>query len=228
MLIFPASPVARIHPLIRRTAKIVVLSVLGYAAVWLVATLGMLGIHALASQQGSSGVRMAGINHFQAVDDRLWRGSAPREAGYRELSARGVNTVVDLRAEKLSAAALAVPRDAGLKVVHMPIRDGQTPTTEQVDRFLRTVESASGPVFVHCGAGVGRTGAMAAAYAVRIGDATSAQAALRNLAVGPPSIEQVWYALSTGRDDDETEQPPAVVEAISRILDAPRRINASI
>ncbi|GAA2621735.1 fused DSP-PTPase phosphatase/NAD kinase-like protein [Streptomyces vastus] len=228
MLIFRTSPIARIHPLIRRTAKIAILCVLGYAAVWLVATLGMLGIHALASQKGSSGVRLAGINHFQAVDDRLWRGSAPREAGYRELSERGVNTVVDLRAEKLSAAALAVPRDAGLNVVRMPIRDGQTPTTEQVDGFLRTVESASGPVFVHCGAGVGRTGAMAAAYAVRIGDATSAQAALRNLAVGPPSIEQVWYALSTGRDDGETEQPPAVVEAISRLLDAPRRINASI
>ncbi|TPQ15846.1 hypothetical protein FGD71_045070 [Streptomyces sporangiiformans] len=187
----------------------------------------MLGIHALASQQGSSGERMAGINHFQAVDDRLWRGSAPREAGYRELAARGVHTVVDLRAEKLSAKALAGPEEAGMKAVHMPIRDGQTPTTQQVDRFVKAVESSSGPVFVHCGAGVGRTGAMAAAYAVRIGEATSTQAALRNLAVGPPSIEQVWYALSTNRDD-ETEQPPAVVEAISRILDAPRRINASI
>ncbi|WP_240437074.1 fused DSP-PTPase phosphatase/NAD kinase-like protein [Streptomyces sporangiiformans] len=227
MLFGATSSIARIYPLLRRTAKIAVLCILGYVAVWLVATLGMLGIHALASQQGSSGERMAGINHFQAVDDRLWRGSAPREAGYRELAARGVHTVVDLRAEKLSAKALAGPEEAGMKAVHMPIRDGQTPTTQQVDRFVKAVESSSGPVFVHCGAGVGRTGAMAAAYAVRIGEATSTQAALRNLAVGPPSIEQVWYALSTNRDD-ETEQPPAVVEAISRILDAPRRINASI
>ncbi|WP_420907495.1 fused DSP-PTPase phosphatase/NAD kinase-like protein, partial [Streptomyces scabichelini] len=36
----------------------------------------------------------------------------------------------------------------------MPIRDGQTPTNQQVDRFLRTVASSTGPVFVHCGAGV--------------------------------------------------------------------------
>ncbi|TLS43421.1 hypothetical protein FE633_25650 [Streptomyces montanus] len=187
----------------------------------------MLGIHALASQQTSSGVRMAGINHFQAVDDHLWRGSAPQQAGYRELAARGVHTVVDLRAEDLSAKALAGPEDAGMKAVRMPIRDGQTPTTQQVNHFVKAVESSSGPVFVHCGAGVGRTGAMVAAYAVRLGEATSTQAALRNLAVGPPSIEQVWYALSTNKDDD-TEQPPAAIEAMSRILDAPRRISASI
>ncbi|MFE9649172.1 tyrosine-protein phosphatase [Streptomyces sp. NPDC006365] len=223
----PTSSIARLYPLLRRTAKIAVLGVLGYVAVWLVATLGMLGIHALAAQQGSSGVRLAGINHFKAVDDRLWRGSAPQEAGYRELAARGVHTVVDLRAEKLSAKALAGPEEAGMKAVRMPIRDGQTPTTQQVDHFLKAMKASPGPVFVHCGAGVGRTGAMVAAYEVRLGEATSAQAAVRNLAVGPPSIEQVWYALSTDRDE-ETEQPPALVEAISRILDAPRRIHASI
>lgn len=180
----------------------------------------------MAAQEESSGVRMAGINHFKAVDERLWRGSAPGEAGYRELAARGVHTVVDLRAEKLSAEELAVPQKAGLNVVRMPIRDGQTPTNAQVASFLDTVNSSDRPVFVHCGAGVGRTGSIAAAYVVSTGEASSTQAALRNLAVGPPSIEQVWYALSTGRE--ELNQPPAAVEAFSRIFDAPRRIMASL
>ncbi|WP_415947173.1 fused DSP-PTPase phosphatase/NAD kinase-like protein [Streptomyces sp. KLOTTS4A1] len=226
---FPSvSPLSRTHPLIRKAAKIAMLCVLGYAAVWLVATLGMLGVHALASKQVSSGVRVAGINHFKSVDDRVWRGSAPRQAGYQELAARGVHTVIDLRAEKLSAGELAVPRKAGLEVLRLPIRDGQTPTTEQVDRFLQAVETSSGPVFVHCGAGVGRTGSMVSAYLVRTGEATSAQAALRTLAVGPPSIEQVWYVLSADRHADRNEQPPAAVEAISRLLDAPRRIKASL
>ncbi|MBT2488467.1 dual specificity protein phosphatase family protein [Streptomyces sp. ISL-96] len=186
----------------------------------------MIGAHAMAAQKESSGVRMAGINHFKAVDDHLWRGSAPGEAGYRELAARGVHTVVDLRAEKLSAEQLAVPHKAGLNVVRMPIRDGQTPTNDQVTSFLKTVKSSDSPVFVHCGAGVGRTGSIAAAYVVNTGEATSKQAALRNLAVGPPSIEQAWYALSSGRD--ERSQPPAAVEAFSRIFDAPRRIMASL
>ncbi|MBT2400436.1 dual specificity protein phosphatase family protein [Streptomyces sp. ISL-100] len=225
-MLAPISPLARTRPLIRRTAKILVAALLGYAALWAAFTLGMIGAHAMAAQEESSGVRMAGINHFKAVDDRLWRGSAPGEAGYRELAARGVHTVVDLRAEKLSAKELAVPREAGLNVVRMPIRDGQTPTNDQVTAFLKTVKSSDSPVFVHCGAGVGRTGSIAAAYVVNTGEATSKQAALRNLAVGPPSIEQVWYALSSGRD--EMSQPPAAVEAFSRIFDAPRRIMASL
>ncbi|WP_406215152.1 hypothetical protein [Streptomyces canus] len=44
-------------------------------------------------------------------------------------------------------------------------------------------------MFVHCGAGVGRTGTMAAAYLVKTGEQSSA--VRRNLAVGPPSIEQI-------------------------------------
>ncbi|WP_181387587.1 protein-tyrosine phosphatase family protein [Streptomyces sp. Act143] len=81
----------------------------------------------------------------------------------------GITTVVDLRAEDLSAAQLAEPGRAGLDVVRLPARDGQTPTPGQVRTFLDTVARASGPVFVRCGAGVGRTGTMAAAYLVQTG-----------------------------------------------------------
>jgi hypothetical protein len=47
---------------------------------------------------------------------------------------------------------------------------------------------------------------MAAAYLVRTGEESSAQAVRRNLAVGPPSIEQIYYALSLG--PGRPEQPP--------------------
>ncbi|MFC8093870.1 hypothetical protein [Streptomyces sp. NPDC057301] len=51
------------------------------------------------------------MNHFQPVDSdgRLWRGSAPSPAGYRALANMGITTVVDLRAENLSAAKPAEP-----------------------------------------------------------------------------------------------------------------------
>ncbi|MFD3505577.1 tyrosine-protein phosphatase [Streptomyces sp. NPDC058678] len=111
----------------------------------------------------------------------------PLPAGYRTLASMGMTTVVDLRAEDLSAAQLAGPREAGLKVVHLPIRDGQTPKPDQVRQFLGVVAKASGPVFVHCGAGVGRTGAVAAAYLVQTGEQSSAGAVRRDLAVGPRS-----------------------------------------
>ena len=153
---------------------------------------------------------------------RLWRGAAPSPSGYRALAGLGITTVVDLRAEDLSAPQLAEPGKAGLKVVHLPIRDGQTPTAQQVRRFLDVVASSSGPVFVHCGAGVGRTGTMAAAYLVRTDKQSPSTAVLRNLAVGPPSIEQIYYGLSLGQG--RVDQPPLPVVAVSRLVDAPRRM----
>ncbi len=214
----------RARPALRRTGKVLGACALGYLTLWLAAVLGMLGVSAWAGQHYPSGEKVAGINNFQQVDDTLWRGAAPGEDGYEELAARGVHTVVDLRAEDLSAAELAEPEHAGLNVVRMPIRDGQTPTPEQVDAFIATVQDAPGPVFVHCGAGVGRTGSIASAYLVRTGQADNQQAALRTLAVGPPSIEQVYYVLTA--DADASDQPPTAVKAVSRALDAPRRISS--
>lgn len=223
----PLAPRAsRRRRVLRRAGKIAGLCALAYVSLWLAAVLGTLGVSFWAREHYSDGERVAGINHFLRVDDQVWRGSAPRPAGYEALAERGITTVIDLRAEDLSERQLGHPREAGLDLVRLPIRDGQTPTEEQVASFLTAVENAPGPVYVHCGAGVGRTGAMAAAYLVTTGQADSQQAALRNLAVGPPSVEQIYYALTT--DPGDTTQPPFPVQALSRALDAPRRINASL
>ncbi|WP_059007051.1 fused DSP-PTPase phosphatase/NAD kinase-like protein [Streptomyces specialis] len=210
----------------RRAGKAVAVCALGYLALWLVTVLGTLGVSFLAQQQYSSGERVGGVNHFLQVDDKLWRGSAPGPEGYEELAERGVRTVIDLRAEDLSEHQLSLPGEAGLDLISMPIRDGQTPTGEQVDQFLAAVESAPGPVFVHCGAGVGRTGAVTAAYLVATEQADAGEATLRNRAGGPPSLEQIYYALPA--DPGEADQPPLAVQAVSRLMDAPRRINASL
>jgi protein-tyrosine phosphatase len=226
---FPQIPGIRppSRALIRRTTKILLYCLLGYGLLWGVSAGGMLALSAWARQDAPSGERTsAGINHFLQVDAKVWRGSAPTAAGYRELAAQGIRTVVDLRAEDLSAKQLAEPLQAGLKSVRLPIRDGQTPTEQQVDDFIRIVQQSAGPVYVHCGAGVGRTGAMTAAYLVRTGEATADQAARRTVAVGPPSIEQVYYVLNVSHGD--SDQPPALVRGISRLFDAPRRIMASL
>ncbi|MGA4843598.1 fused DSP-PTPase phosphatase/NAD kinase-like protein [Streptomyces sp. G45] len=193
---------------------------------WGATCVGVLAVSAWAGERVGDERRITGIRHFQQVDDRLWRGSAPTDAGYRALADRGIRTIVDLRAEHLGAAELARPERAGLRVVRLPVRDGQTPEGSQVDRFLRVVAAARTPVFVHCGAGVGRTGSMTAAYLVRTGQATPSQAALRTVAVGPPSLEQIYYVLNA--DQHVSRQPPLAVSLISRLADAPRRIKASL
>jgi hypothetical protein len=63
---------------------------------------------------------------------------------------------------------------------------------------------------------------MAAAYLVHAGQVSPTTAVRRNLAVGPPSIEQIYYGVSLGRD--HAEQPPFPVIALSRLVDAPRRM----
>jgi protein-tyrosine phosphatase len=224
-------PALRPRPLSRRALRILLFVVLGYLVLWATGALGILGLSYLAREGTSApaGTRtVQGVHHFQPVDaeGRLWRGAAPSPAGYQALAGMGITTVVDLRAEDLSASQLAGPGNAGLKVAHLPIRDGQTPKPEQVGRFFDIVAKSTGPVFVHCGAGVGRTGAMAAAYLVQTGEQSSPSAVRRNLAVGPPSIEQIYYGLNLS--PSKAEQPPLPVVVMSRLVDAPRRIWSSL
>ncbi|MFP5319707.1 MAG: fused DSP-PTPase phosphatase/NAD kinase-like protein [Acidimicrobiia bacterium] len=163
-----------------------------------------------------------GIDHLEAVDGKLWRGGAPSNEGYRGLAGAGVTTIVDLRAEEGIEPDLAYARSLGIEVVHIPIRDGQTPTADQVEAFMRATERSPGPVFVHCGAGVGRTGTMVGAYVVSTGELNGRGAVRRNLAVGPPSLEQIVFV--TKMERGEIDRPGVAVQALSRVLDGPRRI----
>jgi hypothetical protein len=169
-----------------------------------------------------SDLDLPGIDNLEVVDDGLWRGGAPSARGYKALAAHNVRTVIDLRAE----AGIPDERPAldrmGIELVRIPVRDGQAPTSDQVSAFLETVAGSPGRVFVNCGAGVGRTGTMAAAYLLDSGSASPAEALMRNLAVGPPSLEQLFFV--GGMGDGSFSAPPAPVTALSRFLDAPRRL----
>lgn len=81
--------------------------------------------------------------------------------------------------------------DAGLLVFHEPLEDMEPPSQDQLDRcvsaILRANERGMG-VAVHCGAGLGRTGVVIAAFFVAKGlNALNAIARIRRLR--PGSIE---------------------------------------
>lgn len=168
---------------------------------------------------------VVGVKHLAAVDAHLWRGAAPTDDGYRSLAAAGVTRVVDLRAEDDVDVDRAWLASLGVDYVRIPVRDGQVPSSDEVETFLRAVRTSDGVVFVHCGAGVGRTGTMSAAWLVASGEAGPREAMRRNLSVGPPSLEQLaWVARLGDGDGDDFGRPNAAVVAISRTLDAPRRL----
>jgi protein-tyrosine phosphatase len=162
-----------------------------------------------------------GVDKLRSVDGTVWRGAAPTEDGYRSLAEAGVTVVVDLRAEEDAADKDELIESLGVRVVHLPIRDGQLPSAHEVSRFLAIVEKSKGFVFLHCGAGVGRTGAMAAAYVNATGQANGPGSLAANLSVGPPSLEQIVFAAG-GADD----RPNPLVVGVSRFLDSPRRLLA--
>lgn len=57
--------------------------------------------------------------------------------------------------------------DNGVRVVDLYFVDGSCPPKSVIDKFLSTVEAESGPVAIHCKAGLGRTGTLIGLYCMK-------------------------------------------------------------
>ncbi len=93
---------------------------------------------------------------FSAAGDNLFIAGQPTERGLREMKARGVTTVVNLRSPEEMARIpfdeAALVKQLGMKYVYLPMRGtAELPySPSAVKSFAAAMASADGKVLLHC------------------------------------------------------------------------------
>lgn len=118
-----------------------------------------------------------GLPNFGRVNAGLYRGAQPDKLGIETLVRLGIKTIIDLRMPKEARPTEAKEAyAAGITYTNLPMRGLTRPTDEQVAKVLSLVETAPGPIFIHCKRGADRTGAIIACYRIKHDGWTGEQA----------------------------------------------------
>ncbi|HEY7797673.1 MAG TPA: sulfur transferase domain-containing protein [Hyphomonadaceae bacterium] len=104
----------------------------------------------------------------------LYIAGQPSEAALRDMVAKGIKTIVNLRTQREMDNRQQVPYDEaalakelGVSYVHIPLGGPDTPyTPEAVEKFAKAFESANSKVLLHCTV-AWRASHMWAAYLVK-------------------------------------------------------------
>jgi len=110
-----------------------------------------------------------GIKDFGKVNEYLYRGAQPKEAGIEVLKKLGIDTIVDLRGERhgLMEKERAHAESLGMQLVSIPGTGWTAPRDEQIAQFFALVSATPRrKIFVHCWFGGDRDGMFVAAYRI--------------------------------------------------------------
>ncbi|MDD3013332.1 MAG: tyrosine-protein phosphatase [Candidatus Gastranaerophilales bacterium] len=106
---------------------------------------------------------------FDVVSKNFLRGSKPELSDLQALKEIGTKAVIDLIGDSQTNKEKEIVKKLGMKYFHIPLKDNESPTREQVDQFFEIVKNELNlPIFVHCRAGKDRTGIMSAIYSIKV------------------------------------------------------------
>jgi uncharacterized protein (TIGR01244 family) len=113
----------------------------------------------------TKGKNIRGVENFAIVQvGVLLRGAQPTAEGIKELSHRGVKTVINLRADAKPWEKEKV-NQAGMDYVFIPtVAERNDP--QAIAKFLDAVRTKEKPAFVHCRVGRDRTGLEVAVWRI--------------------------------------------------------------
>lgn len=104
------------------------------------------------------------IKNFGQMDEHYYRGAQPLQNDYQSLKDLGVTTVIDLRNDPTEYEKSAVEA-LGMKYINIPMSGWKYPKDRDVEAFVKLLnDPVTGTVYVHCKAGIHRTGITAAVY----------------------------------------------------------------
>src|ERR1043165_5589154 len=90
-----------------------------------------------------------GIKNFDQVDEHVYRGGQPTEAGFKYLASLGVKNIIDLReADSRATDEERAVTAAGMNYINVPMTGLTPPKEAEMVKILTLLEDASaGPVF---------------------------------------------------------------------------------
>ena len=121
---------------------------------------------ALGQNSPADSTTYSELPRFKQVSERLYRGAQPLDGGISKLRELGVNTVINLRrADDRSRSEETEVRALGLNFYNIALPNWGRPQDARVVRIMEIINAPeSGRVFIHCKAGVDRTGVIVAIY----------------------------------------------------------------
>ena len=104
------------------------------------------------------------IKNFGQMDVNYYRGAQPKRDDFQSLKDLGIKTVIDLQGNPTDYEKSAV-ESLGMTYINIPMSGYKYPKAENIERFLKLInDPETVAFFVHCKAGIHRTGVVGAAY----------------------------------------------------------------